>query len=89
MYQSLTQDLEEQHGISGATYWTRAADHDAHVEVIRTEDEDDNDGDATMPSLVYVSREKRRSSPHHFKAGALNVLVSADHLPLNSFHFKA
>ena len=29
-----------------------------------------------MPSLIYVSREKSRTSPHHFKAGALNALVS-------------
>lgn len=28
-----------------------------------------------MPLLVYVSREKRPSHSHHFKAGALNVLV--------------
>jgi hypothetical protein len=28
-----------------------------------------------MPLLVYVSRERKLSSPHHFKAGALNVLV--------------
>lgn len=30
---------------------------------------------AKMPLLVYVSREKRPSHSHHFKAGALNVLV--------------
>ncbi|XP_058093655.1 cellulose synthase-like protein D1 isoform X2 [Magnolia sinica] len=29
---------------------------------------------AKMPMLVYVSHEKKRSYPHHFKAGALNVL---------------
>jgi hypothetical protein len=29
-----------------------------------------------MPTLIYVSREKSKTSPHHFKAGALNVLVS-------------
>ena len=29
----------------------------------------------SMPNLVYVSREKSSSSPHHFKAGALNALV--------------
>ena len=29
-----------------------------------------------MPNLIYVSREKSRTAPHHFKAGALNVLVS-------------
>lgn len=28
-----------------------------------------------MPLLVYVSREKRPSHPHCFKAGALNALV--------------
>ncbi|KAK7268726.1 hypothetical protein RIF29_21434 [Crotalaria pallida] len=28
-----------------------------------------------LPSLVYVSREKKPSLPHNFKAGALNVLV--------------
>lgn len=28
-----------------------------------------------LPLLVYVSREKRPSRSHHFKAGALNVLV--------------
>lgn len=30
-----------------------------------------------LPLLVYVAREKRPSHPHHFKAGALNVLVSS------------
>jgi Cellulose synthase len=29
-----------------------------------------------MPNLIYVSREKRPKSPHHFKAGALNALVN-------------
>ncbi|XP_042499366.1 cellulose synthase-like protein G2 isoform X2 [Macadamia integrifolia] len=29
-----------------------------------------------IPLLVYVSREKRSSHPHHFKAGALNLRVS-------------
>ncbi|XP_019259227.1 PREDICTED: probable cellulose synthase A catalytic subunit 6 [UDP-forming] isoform X2 [Nicotiana attenuata] len=28
-----------------------------------------------LPLLVYVSREKNPAHPHHFKAGALNVLV--------------
>ena len=26
-----------------------------------------------MPNLIYASREKGRTSPHHFKVGALNV----------------
>ncbi|PON32354.1 Cellulose synthase [Parasponia andersonii] len=28
-----------------------------------------------MPNLIYVSRAKSRTSPHNFKAGALNVLI--------------
>jgi hypothetical protein len=30
-----------------------------------------------IPSLIYVSREKRTTQHHHFKAGAMNVLVRA------------
>uniref|UniRef100_A0A0A9GKE5 Uncharacterized protein n=1 Tax=Arundo donax TaxID=35708 RepID=A0A0A9GKE5_ARUDO len=37
-----------------------------------------------MPLLVYVSREKRRASPHHFKAGALNALLRVSSLVSNS-----
>jgi hypothetical protein len=28
-----------------------------------------------IPSLIYISREKSPRHPHHFKAGAMNVLV--------------
>lgn len=31
--------------------------------------------DCPMPNLIYVSREKNYTYPHHFKAGALNVLL--------------
>lgn len=31
--------------------------------------------DIKIPLLVYVSRERRPSYPHRFKAGALNALV--------------
>ncbi|KAF6175036.1 hypothetical protein GIB67_039584 [Kingdonia uniflora] len=31
--------------------------------------------DVNIPDLVYVSREKRLSHPHHFKAGALNAIL--------------
>ncbi|KAM7485225.1 hypothetical protein LguiA_001234 [Lonicera macranthoides] len=33
------------------------------------------DTQTKMPNLVYVSREKRPSRPHRFKAGALNALL--------------
>ncbi|KAG6577130.1 Cellulose synthase-like protein G3, partial [Cucurbita argyrosperma subsp. sororia] len=29
----------------------------------------------SLPNLIYVSRQKSESSPHHFKAGALNTLL--------------
>ncbi|KAL3626391.1 hypothetical protein CASFOL_029940 [Castilleja foliolosa] len=51
-------------------------DHAPTIEVMN-----DVNGDAIdssqleMPLLVYVSREKRPSHPHHFKAGALNSLI--------------
>ncbi|KAL7220174.1 hypothetical protein ACSBR2_013106 [Camellia fascicularis] len=35
----------------------------------------DNNQQDKMPLLVYVSREKRPSHPHRFKAGALNALL--------------
>jgi hypothetical protein len=33
-----------------------------------------------LPHLVYVSREKRHKHPHHYKAGAMNVLVRSCYL---------
>jgi len=35
----------------------------------------DEDG-FVLPTVVYVAREKRPNHPHHFKAGAVNALVS-------------
>ncbi|KAK6265693.1 hypothetical protein QUC31_016530 [Theobroma cacao] len=50
-------------------------DRPAHVEIIHG-DTDMKDEDRTkMPLLVYVSRERRPSKPHRFKAGALNALL--------------
>ncbi|KAJ4722629.1 Cellulose synthase-like protein [Melia azedarach] len=37
-----------------------------------------------MPLLVYVSREKRPPHPHHFKAGAVNVLLRVSSILSNS-----
>ena len=37
--------------------------------------EHDTDGNV-LPTLVYVSREKRPGFQHHKKAGAMNALVS-------------
>lgn len=37
-----------------------------------------------MPNLIYVSREKNKASPHHFKAGALNVLLRVSAVMTNA-----
>ncbi|KAK4586165.1 hypothetical protein RGQ29_023387 [Quercus rubra] len=52
-------------------------DRPPHVEIIHdNKNNEENVEDQTrMPLLVYVSRERRPSCPHHFKAGALNTLL--------------
>nr|GFA35062.1 cellulose synthase-like protein G3 [Tanacetum cinerariifolium] len=37
-----------------------------------------------MPNLIYVSREKRKNTPHHFKGGALNVLLRVSRVMTNA-----
>ncbi|KAK7362782.1 hypothetical protein VNO77_04904 [Canavalia gladiata] len=58
-------------------------DHSCIIEVIQ-EDIIEGVDNAKMPSLVYVSREKKPSHPHHFKAGALNVLLRVSAVMSNS-----
>ncbi|XP_012829785.1 PREDICTED: cellulose synthase-like protein G3 isoform X1 [Erythranthe guttata] len=57
----------------GATNdFTIQEDHPAVIQVIS---ETKDVRGCAMPNLIYVSRQKSLTSPHHFKAGALNVLV--------------
>ncbi|KAK8921591.1 Cellulose synthase-like protein G3 [Platanthera zijinensis] len=37
-----------------------------------------------LPNLIYMSREKRPASPHHFKAGALNALLRVSEVMTNA-----
>ncbi|CAA7037387.1 unnamed protein product [Microthlaspi erraticum] len=53
-------------------------DHPTMIKVLQ-----DNDT-KIMPNLIYVSREKRRSSPHHFKGGALNTLLRVSSVMTNA-----
>ncbi|KAF7028042.1 hypothetical protein CFC21_040020 [Triticum aestivum] len=92
MYETFKEGVEEVMSDAALSQsWTKA-DHDAHVEIITGDEQDssnsnsgdgEEDEDAT-PLLVYVSRGKRRSSTHHFKAGALNVLLRVSSLMSNS-----
>ncbi|PIA34553.1 hypothetical protein AQUCO_03700085v1 [Aquilegia coerulea] len=58
--------------------WTAKFTRQEHPTVIQVLLESKKDKDITghcMPNLVYLSREKSRTSQHHFKAGALNALL--------------
>ncbi|XP_048130934.1 cellulose synthase A catalytic subunit 7 [UDP-forming]-like [Rhodamnia argentea] len=61
-------------------------DHPSTIEVVRGNltDEVVQADQVPMPQLVYVSREKRPSHHHHFKAGALNVLLRVSGVISNS-----
>ncbi|KAK8478490.1 hypothetical protein V6N13_096002 [Hibiscus sabdariffa] len=49
--------------------------HPAVIQIILDKNRDKDITGHCLPNLVYVSRQKKTTSPHHFKAGALNVLV--------------
>lgn len=46
------------------------------MKIIWENNKDANAMEDGFPHLIYVSREKRPRHSHHFKAGAMNVLVS-------------
>ncbi|RZC81948.1 hypothetical protein C5167_044535 [Papaver somniferum] len=50
-------------------------DHPTVVQVLLESGKDKDITGVEMPNLVYVSRQKSKASHHHFKAGALNVLL--------------
>ncbi|KAI5386712.1 hypothetical protein KIW84_073020 [Lathyrus oleraceus] len=58
-------------------------DHSPVIEVMQENIIDDVDN-VKMPLLVYVSRERKPFSPHHFKAGALNALLRVSAVMSNS-----
>ncbi|KAK1327115.1 Cellulose synthase-like protein E6 [Acorus calamus] len=50
-------------------------DHDTILEILLKGNGKDRDVEGNpMPTLIYVSREKRPGHPHHYKAGALNAM---------------
>ncbi|KAJ0239646.1 Cellulose synthase-like protein G3 [Hirschfeldia incana] len=53
-------------------------DHPSIIKVLQ------NNETEIMPNLIYVSREKSRATPHHFKAGALNTLLRVSSVMTNS-----
>ncbi|KAF4348123.1 hypothetical protein G4B88_008811 [Cannabis sativa] len=66
-------------------------DHQSVIEVIQGNPIDNTEQEeiAMLPQLAYVSREKRPSHPHHFKAGAFNVLLRVSGVISNSPYILA
>ncbi|WMV44072.1 hypothetical protein MTR67_037457 [Solanum verrucosum] len=68
-------------------YWTLGFTRHNHPSIIQVLLESGKDKDMTshgMPNLIYFSREKNTSSPHHFKAGALNALLRVSGIMTNA-----
>ncbi|CAM8942491.1 unnamed protein product [Rhodiola kirilowii] len=60
------------------------SDHPTVVHKLLEADKDRDVNGRSLPSLVYVTREKRRNVPHNFKAGALNVLLRVSAVMTNA-----
>ncbi|MED6182627.1 hypothetical protein PIB30_030366 [Stylosanthes scabra] len=60
---------------------TQQRNHPTIVKVIWENKEGVSNG---VPHLIYISREKRPEHPHHYKAGAMNVLTRVSGLMTNA-----
>ncbi|KAJ0092161.1 hypothetical protein Patl1_25190 [Pistacia atlantica] len=76
---------EEEKAVIKETSSSKAKNRPSIVEVVHDSSDDVVGSDQVqMPPLVYVSREKKPPHPHHFKAGALNVLLRVSSILSNS-----
>ncbi|KAI8546191.1 hypothetical protein RHMOL_Rhmol07G0098100 [Rhododendron molle] len=67
--------------------WTQGFTRHDHPTIIQVLSDVGKDKDITgesMPNLIYVSRQKSRNSPHHFKGGALNALLRVSAVMTNA-----
>ncbi|KAF7805783.1 cellulose synthase-like protein H1 isoform X1 [Senna tora] len=72
-------DLQDQEFADFSNTETR--NHPPIVKVIWENSEEGRDG---TPHLIYISRDKRPKHPHHYKAGAMNVLARVSGLMTNA-----
>ncbi|KAL8536399.1 hypothetical protein ACS0TY_011861 [Phlomoides rotata] len=63
-------------------YWAKDFSRQNHPSIIQVLSNSKMDVD--MPNLVYLSREKSKTTPHNFKAGALNALLRVSGSMTNS-----
>ncbi|KAJ6835802.1 cellulose synthase-like protein G3 [Iris pallida] len=59
-------------------------DHPSTIQVLLESGKDCDINGNAMPNLIYVSREKSSTSPHNFKAGALNTLLRVSSVMTNA-----
>ncbi|PSS11207.1 Cellulose synthase-like protein [Actinidia chinensis var. chinensis] len=67
--------------------WTEGftrQDHPTVIQVLLDNGRDKDIAGQFMPNLIYVSRQKSKTSPHHFKAGALNALLRVSAIMTNA-----
>ncbi|KAG5545591.1 hypothetical protein RHGRI_017927 [Rhododendron griersonianum] len=57
-----------------------------HASIVKViwENKEAGDANGVVPHLVYISREKRPKHPHHFKAGAMNILTRVSGVMTNA-----
>ncbi|XVE81780.1 hypothetical protein DITRI_Ditri15bG0093400 [Diplodiscus trichospermus] len=86
MFKEGIRRAREEHSKNGkGTAINQSGDHSSLIEVIQDcPNEEKQQDQVKMPLLVYVSREKRPSHHHNFKAGALNVLLRVSAMISNS-----
>ncbi|XVE64655.1 hypothetical protein DITRI_Ditri07aG0118000 [Diplodiscus trichospermus] len=79
----ITDDQQRQAFKKWTNGFTRT-DHPTVIQVILDKSQDKDVTGNFLPNLTYVSRQKSKSSPHHFKAGALNVLLRVSAVMTNA-----
>eukprot|EP00253_Pinus_taeda_P000831 PITA_00831 len=73
---NVPEDKQKEH--KGFKDWVSESsrrDHPSIVQILLEKGEEKDSEGNNVPGLIYVSREKRPGIPHHYKAGALNVLL--------------
>ncbi|XP_040988131.1 cellulose synthase-like protein G3 isoform X2 [Juglans microcarpa x Juglans regia] len=71
----ITEELERKAFSQWVDHGFTRQDHPTVIQVLLESRKNKDATNHLMPNLIYVSREKSRTSSHNFKAGALNVML--------------
>ncbi|KAF5478060.1 hypothetical protein F2P56_004650 [Juglans regia] len=71
----ITEELERKAFSKWVDHGFTWQDHPTVIQVLLESCKNKDATNHLMPNLIYVSREKSKTSPHNFKAGALNVML--------------